>query len=222
MSLKVKICGITNIDDATAAIKLGADSLGFVFYDKSKRYIAPKDAKELIKEIRSNNYNNKEFLSVTTNIPITGVFVNENLKQLDSITNETGIDIVQLSGDETPEYIKAIGYEKKILKAVHIQKKEDISKIYLYEDIGVNILLDTFIKDGIYGGTGVEFNLDIIKNIDVADKIIAGGIGPANIKNIIDIIKPYGVDLSSKVERSAGRKDYDKMHKLFFNAGFIV
>jgi phosphoribosylanthranilate isomerase len=216
MKLRVKICGITNIEDAAAAIKLGADSLGFIFYEKSKRYIAPREASALIKEIRNINYNyTKNFLSVKTNIPITGVFVNEDLKLLDKIISETGIDIIQLSGNETVDYIKALGYEKKILKAVRIKNEKDINKVYLYEDLGVNILLDTFITDNIYGGTGISFDRSIIKNIDMSDKLIAGGIGTANIKYIRDIVKPYGVDLSSKVERFAGKKDHDKMYKFF-------
>ncbi|MHB1644997.1 MAG: phosphoribosylanthranilate isomerase [Candidatus Acididesulfobacter diazotrophicus] len=220
MSLKVKICGITNFEDAFNCIEAGVDCLGFVFYEDSKRNIDLNNAKKIINKINNLNLNLEKFFLKSNNTILTaGVFVNKDINEINKIINETGIDIIQLSGNETAEYIdkliKLDNFEHKILKTVHIKDKADIDKISYYEDLGVNILLDTYVKQGVYGGTGTVFNWEILDGVDLSDKIIAGGVSYENIAYIKNILKPYAVDLSSKVEKFPGKKDHDKV-KLFF------
>ncbi len=222
MSLKVKICGITNFEDAFNCIEAGVDCLGFVFYEDSKRNIDLNNAKKIINKINNLNFNSnseKFFLKSNNTVLTAGVFVNKDINEINKIINETGIDIIQLSGNETAEYIdkliKLDNFEHKILKTVHIKDKADIDKISYYEDLGVNILLDTYVKQGVYGGTGTVFNWEILDGVDLSDKIIAGGVSYENIAYIKNILKPYAVDLSSKVEKFPGKKDHDKV-KLFF------
>lgn len=216
---KIKICGITNLDDAFDAVKLGADSIGFIFYDKSKRGIIPKKAKEIIGALRKTEEKfSKEFLSVNRDIVIAGVFVNEEPEKIKAIVNDLGIDIVQLSGAESTGYIEDLNLDKnRIIKAVHMKNEADIEHVYYYKNAGVNILLDTYAGGGVYGGTGLPLNLNLIKNLDLSSIVIAGGIGPDNIKHIIKTVMPYGFDLSSKIEEFPGKKDYKKMSSFFDN-----
>ncbi len=216
---KIKICGITNLDDAAYASRLGADSLGFIFYDKSKRCMTPEYAKEIIDAVRKiKKKKHQGFLSFSGNVAITGVFVNEEQAILESIVKDLNIDVVQLSGTESVDYIKKLNLNKnKILKAIHIKNKADIESVYSYEKIGVNVLLDTYTEDGSYGGTGVSFDLNFLQDVDLGRMIIAGGIGPDNIAYIVKSVRPYGFDLSSKVENYPGKKDNKKMSDFFDN-----
>lgn len=216
---KIKICGITNLDDAEEAVRLGADSIGFVFYDKSKRGIIPEKAKEITRALRKTKEKfSKEFLGVNRDIVIAGVFVDEEQEKIETIVNDLGIDIVQLSGAESTGYIEDLNLDKNsILKAVHIKDEASIEKVYYYKNAGVNILLDTYAGGGVYGGTGLPFDLNLIKNLDLSSVIIAGGIGPDNIKYITETVMPYGFDLSSKIEEFPGKKDYKKMSSFFDN-----
>ncbi len=228
MGLKVKICGITNLEDAASALSFGVDSLGFVFYKQSKRYIPPSSAAAIITGIRRQSLMFQEklgrfteprsfFAAYTASIPCTGVFVNEDIPKLHHIVKEAGVDIVQLSGDEDMDYINKLDPSiiKKIVKAVRIGSRKDIETVRVFEDQGISILLDAYLTKHIYGGSGLAFDWSIIEDIDVSDKLLAGGIGQNNIKYIRDNIKPYGVDLSSKIESEPGKKDYDKMRKFF-------
>ncbi len=216
---KIKICGITNLNDAREALKLGADSLGFNFYGESKRGLTLVKAKEIIDALRkTQRESSREFLSVNRDIIITGVFVNEKQERLKAIVKDLDIDIIQLSGTEPVNYIEELDLNKnRVLKVVHIKGETDIEKVYFYKNTGVNILLDTYAGEGAYGGTGLSFNLDFLKDIDLSSIMIAGGIGPDNIANIMEIIKPYGFDLSSKIEDYPGKKDYAKMSRFFDN-----
>jgi phosphoribosylanthranilate isomerase len=216
---KIKICGITNVDDALNALELGADTLGFVFYEKSKRYVSPEKAKGIIGNIRKTAGKNiKNFLSVKRNVIITGVFVNEDPEKIKRAVKDLDIDIIQLSGNESLNYIEKSGLDKDlVLKAVHAKEEADLEKIYPYRDAGINVLIDAFGGAGVFGGTGVPVNLNIMKNLNAGDLILAGGIGHDNIEYIIKSLMPYGIDLSSKTEDSPGKKNYDKMALFFKN-----
>ncbi len=216
---KVKICGITNICDARDALALGADTLGFIFYEKSKRYVSPETAKEIAAEIRKTETGyEKDFLSVKRNVIITGVFVDEEPEKVKMIIGESGIDIIQLSGTESLEYIENLDADRKIvLKAVHLKEDKDLEKINYFKKAGVNILLDVFDGKGVYGGTGKPIDLRLLKNVNMDDLIIAGGIGPDNIKYILKTVRPYGIDLSSKIEDFPGKKNRGKMDLFFKN-----
>lgn len=189
---KIKICGITNIKDATAAVKLGADFLGFNFYKKSPRYISILKAKEIIKKL-----NNK--------IAIVGIFVNHNKKSVNRLANNIGIDFLQFHGDEKSNYCNS--FDKPVIKATRI--KDKVSNIEKYQIF--SHLFDTYHKK-LFGGTGKTFDINLIKNIQ-EKYFISGGLNHKNISNIKKQIDPYCFDVCSGIEKSPGLKDYNKMKK---------
>ncbi len=198
MQIKVKICGITNIDDAVAAVDFGADALGFVFFEKSPRYISHADAATIIKKLPS----------FTTTI---GVFVNVKPEQVEKIIDLTHIDAVQFHGNEPPEMCNI---SRRVIKAIRVKSLESLDPLINYKDKVSAFLLDTFTPD-VLGGTGQIFNWDIAIYAKQFGKIIlAGGLTPDNVAEAIRRVRPYGVDVSSGVESEKGKKDQRKM-KLF-------
>lgn len=196
--MKVKICGITNIEDALMAENLGADALGFIFFKASKRYISPESAGEIIKSL-------KPFTSKV------GVFVNEEHAIVNEIASSIGLSVVQLHGDETYDYIKKINHN--LVKAIRVKDLSDIDSISNYP--GCIFLLDTF-SNNLYGGTGTTFNWKLVPELLRKDIILAGGVSINNIDEIMKNIKPYAVDVSSSIEVSPGIKDHEKMKELFY------
>ncbi|WKZ68234.1 MAG: phosphoribosylanthranilate isomerase [Melioribacteraceae bacterium] len=194
--MKVKVCGITNIDDAKVCVECGADALGFIFYNKSKRYIEPDKAKQIIDRL--------PFLVMKV-----GVFVNENFEKVDSIAKEIGLSAVQLHGDENLDHREKINFP--VIKAIRVDEKlnENLEKYSNY-----TILLDS--KDEKeYGGTGKRFNWELIPE-NYRDKIIlAGGVSEENIDYIFNRVKPQAVDLSSSIEKELGIKDHEKVKSFF-------
>lgn len=198
MQVKVKICGITNLDDAMAAVDCGADALGFVFFEGSPRFIPHEKAKIIIKKLPS---------FITT----IGVFVNEKPERIEKIIGLTDIDVVQLHGDETPEMCDI---SKRVIKAIRVKYLESLEPIKNYKDKVSTFLLDTYAPD-IPGGTGQVFNWDIAIDAKQFGRIIlAGGLTPDNIIEAVRRVRPYGVDVSSGIELAKGKKDHRKM-KLF-------
>ncbi|MBI4843127.1 MAG: phosphoribosylanthranilate isomerase [Nitrospirae bacterium] len=191
----VKICGITNRDDAEKAVEFGADALGFVFYKKSPRAITPDRAKSII-------------ASLPPFISAVGVFVDEGTDRIEEIVSHTGIDTVQLHGSEPPE---ACSLSKKVIKAFRIRELSDLNSLKKYKSASA-FLLDTYSPDT-FGGTGQVFNWDIAVEAKKLGKIIlAGGLNADNVEKAIVTVKPYGVDVSSGVEgNQKGKKDLDKL-----------
>ncbi|NWF76977.1 MAG: phosphoribosylanthranilate isomerase [Nitrospirae bacterium] len=199
MPVRVKICGITNIADAFAAIEAGADALGFVFYKASPRSITPEKASEIIRKI-------PPLLSTV------GVFVNENPVKIKKIINITRIDVVQLHGEEPPDMCELIS--NKIIKAFRVKSLESLDPLIHYKNKVSAFLLDTYTPD-IFGGTGQIFNWDIaIDAKQFGQIILAGGLTPDNITSAVKRVRPYAVDVSSGIESEKGKKDHKKM-KLF-------
>ncbi len=195
MRIKVKICGITNLDDAIAAVDLGADALGFVFFGKSPRFISHAKVEAIIKKLPS---------FITT----VGVFVNEKTENIEKIVRLTGIDVVQLHGDEPPEMCNV---SRRVIKAIRVKSIESLDPLINYKDKVSAFLLDTFTPD-ILGGTGQIFNWDIAVDAKQFGRIIlAGGLTPDNITEAVRRVRPYGVDVSSGVELEKGKKDHKKM-----------
>ena len=192
---KIKICGITNLEDANAAVSFGADALGFVFYPKSPRVVTPETARNIISSLPQ---------SITT----VGVFVDENKAKVEETVSYTGLDLVQLHGSESPEYCN---FSNEIIKAFRIKKMSDIEALNAYNSVSA-FLLDTYSPNEI-GGTGQTFNWEIAVAAKKFGKIIlAGGLNPANIEEAIKLVQPYGVDISSGVEgEKKGKKDHKKM-----------
>jgi phosphoribosylanthranilate isomerase len=195
MQVKVKICGITNLDDAMAAVDFGADALGFVFFKESPRYVPESHAASIIKKLPS-------FLTTV------GVFVNEQSEHIENIVAMTGIDVVQLHGEESPEDCR---YARRVIKAVRVDTLESLDPLIGYKGIVSAFLLDTF-SSGLFGGTGKIFNWDIaIEAKQFGRIILAGGLTPGNIAEAVRRVRPYGVDVSSGIEFEQGRKDHKKM-----------
>jgi len=198
MMVKVKICGITNVDDAMAAVDFGADALGFVFYRGSPRYISPDDAAEIARKLPPF-------------ITSIGVFVDEKTEEIEKIIASTGIDIIQLHGEETPDMCR---FSRRIIKAIRVKSLESLDSLVNYKDRVSAFVLDTFAPD-IVGGTGLIFNWDIAEYAKQFGRIIlAGGLNPDNISEAVRRVRPYGVDVSSGIELKKGKKDHNKL-KLF-------
>ncbi|MCK4248688.1 MAG: phosphoribosylanthranilate isomerase [Candidatus Omnitrophica bacterium] len=190
--IKIKICGITNLEDAQLAVESGADSIGFVF-TKSPRRISPLDAGLIIKEIP---------LSVDT----VGVFVDETLQELDEIIRISHINTIQLHGLESPEYCSNFKSKVKVIKTFRVKDKEFLQKMSAYKTD--NFLLDTYIS-GQPGGTGKVFdwNLAATAARKYPNIILAGGLNPDNICEALNSVKPYGVDVSTGIEACPCKKD---------------
>jgi len=195
-STKIKICGITNMEDAQAAADFGADALGFIFYKQSKRYIDPEVAKRIISAL-------PPFLTTV------GVFVNQDLDEICEIKEMTGIQVAQLHGDEGSEFASLLPLE--VIKAVRVKDKSDLDRVAQYS--AQAILFDTY-SDIEYGGTGKSFDWGILNGMSSTKKIIlSGGLNPENVLEAIKIVKPYAVDVSSGVEIAPGKKDHKKIKK---------
>lgn len=206
--MKVKICGITNLEDALNAANLGVDLLGFVFYKKSPRFIAISDAKKIIE-------------SLPRSIGKVGVFVDASEQTIKSIVKKCNLDYVQLHGDEDVTYCKRLvggGKNKiKIIKAFRIKNADSLKRLAGYEVEAY--LLDAF-DEKVRGGSGKNFNWNLLskmKNLDL-NIILSGGLNHKNVKKLIRRFKPYAVDVSSGVEKTAGKKDYRLMREFILAA----
>lgn len=203
--VKIKICGITNVDDALAAIDMGADLLGFNFYPKSPRYIDTADALDIINKI-------------PTFIDTVGVFVNPEYMQIRAIEELGFLNWIQLHGDETPEFCESLNYMNiKTIKAIRVKSAEDIKKAGLYFTDA--ILFDTYDPKE-YGGTGKTFNWDYLDNLN-RRVFLAGGLNADNVVNAIEI-GVYGIDICSGIESAPGKKDHKEMKRFFDNIRHLV
>ena len=191
MSVRIKICGITRMEDALAASELGADALGFVFHPPSPRYIEPERAANIIAGLPSF-------------ITVVGVFADLPREEVRKIAAVAGLDRVQLSGEETPEYCRALGL--RWIKAFRLAGREDLERIPAYGR-GREFLLDSHVK-GVPGGTGKKFDWQWAAEARRYGRVIlAGGLDPDNVAQAIRTAAPFGVDVSSGVESAPGIKD---------------
>ena len=186
--MKIKICGITNIKDALNAIEAGANALGFVFYEKSPRYIKPQDAKEIIKQLPPF-------------VQSVGLFVNMPAAQIDFMCKLSTVNIAQIHFDCDEKFYKSL--QTKELKVVRAKSKQDIINCS-----GDYVLVDAFVSG--YGGEGKRLNLEWFEDVDCSKIIIAGGLNKTNLEELKEF-NFYGVDVSSGVEQSHGIKDKEKM-----------
>ena len=188
---RIKICGITNIDDALMSIDAGADALGFNFVPGTPRYL--KDTKVAAKIIEQ----------LPPFITTVGLFVNADPEVIQPIADECHLDMLQLHGEESPQFCRALN--RRIIKAVRVKDESSISHMSDYRVSGY--LLDTYVK-GALGGTGVVFDWSLaVKAKQYGRIILAGGLNPDNVASAVQQVRPYGVDVSSRVEASPGRKD---------------
>jgi len=192
--VRVKICGITSLEDALQAVQAGADALGFVFYEKSPRNLNPEQAASIISELPPF-------------VQAVGLFVNTDAGFVNDTADRCRLDLVQLHGDETTDYCDLIS--RRVIKAFRVR---DISSLDTVKDYRVaGILLDAY-SPRAYGGTGICFDWEIAGSAgDFCPLILAGGLTPDNIREAVDTVAPYAVDVSSGVESSPGRKDHEKV-----------
>ncbi len=198
MSMKIKICGITNLDDATVAIDAGADALGFVFYAKSPRYIEPAVARRIIAQLPPF-------------VLAIGVFVNHDPNTIRAIVDECGLAFAQLHGDEAPAFCESLG--RPVLRALRLRDHGSLLAFAEYKGrMGIRgFVIDAFSSEA-YGGTGqtVDWSLarEVAKTVPI---LLAGGLTPNNVQEAIQQVQPYGVDVNSGVEVRPGKKDHNKI-----------
>lgn len=203
--MKIKICGITNKEDALNAVSLGADAIGFIFSENSSRYISPSHAEEIA-------------MFLPPFVSVVGVFVNASQGFILDTVAQCKLDLVQLHGQESPAFCRSI--PKRVIKAFPVLDLEDIDPIAQYQGIVSAILLDTKIHSISgkieTGGSGKIFDwgLAIKAKAFEVPLILAGGISAQNVKKAKQLVNPYAVDLSSSVEKSPGLKDYNKMKEI--------
>lgn len=220
--IKVKICGLTNREDALKAFDLGADLLGFVFIKGTPRY--RDDLKDTVKDV---------MVSAKDTVPVVGLFRNEDRETVIDTVSYCGIDHIQFQGDEDPDYCAALkeGFQAvsgrflTIIKAIKVQAEKDelYRTPYGYDDYGDSV--DYFVFDTYHpelpGGVGIKFNEEVI--VGEKDKInkpffMAGGLDPGNVADVIKTVRPYGVDVSSGVEKETGKKDGNLLKEFIQNA----
>jgi len=191
----IKVCGITNSEDALAAAELGADAIGFVF-SASPRQISPEAAREIIKTLPSL-------------VHTVGVFVDEDPEKVASTADSCDLDLLQFHGKETASYCRE--FERRVIKAVRVQNEDDLEVCSEYVGVVEAFLLDTYVA-GQPGGTGVTFDWGIAHAARKYGRIIlAGGLNPDNVAAAIRAAEPYGVDASSGLEQRPGVKDHARI-----------
>ncbi len=196
----IKICGITNIEDATTAVESGATAIGLNFFSGSKRYVNVQTAQEIAEHVRRN-------------IAIVGVFVNEPIESVKKIASAVKLTYCQFHGDESPEYVNMF---PNAIKSFRISKSLQNVQFDDYQCSA--FLLDSYSAIE-YGGTGVSFNWMMAREANEFGKIIvAGGLNAENVRSAIEIAQPWGVDVSSGVERETGKKEREKVFRFVHNA----
>lgn len=194
-AVRSKICGITRLEDALAAVEAGADALGFVFYAPSPRAVSVQQARAIIAGLPP---------FVTT----VGLFVNASSCELNETLDALPLDLLQFHGDESPEACD--GYHRPFIKALRVKPGDDIAAACRAYGKASGILLDAYVP-GVPGGTGERFDWSLIPGDLSRPIILAGGLDAGNVAQAIAQVRPYAVDVSGGVERSKGIKDHDKV-----------
>ncbi len=214
----IKICGVTNLEDAMLVSRLKADALGFIFSTDSPRRIGLSEAEKINNGLRDEE----------NRISKVGVFVNERVELIREYCEKLELNYIQLSGDEDIDFLRTLRKEARRLKIIKALRIRDINKIYsgngLDEPVIIKqterlrkyadfILLDSY-KKNVYGGTGQIFNWGVVKNFrGILPVILSGGLEPGNVGEAVSIAKPFGVDASSLLEEYPGKKDAEKVRR---------
>ena len=193
--VRVKICGITRVEDAITAARYGADAIGLVFYKDSPRYVDTGTAKNIA-------------LALPPFVSKVGLFVDASKDEIDEILSEVPLDILQFHGNETPEQCNE--YTIHYIKAVRMQNGINLNEITSRYSEAVALLLDSYVE-GKQGGTGKSFDWSIIPDNTAKPVILAGGLTPDNVADAIQQVSPYAVDVSGGVESAKGIKDENKI-----------
>lgn len=201
----VKICGITNLDDALYCADCGADALGFNFHTRSVRYIRPEETHKIVERLPEH-------------VTKVGVFVNSRRARIEKITREVKLSALQLHGNEHPE--DCLNFDVSVIKAMRVGPSFDPSDLLRYQVDAY--LLDTQIQ-GSYGGTGQSFDWNVAVGSKPYGKIIiSGGLDPSNIEAAVKFVRPYGVDVCSGIESKPGKKDRKMVRDFIAKAKSLV
>ncbi|MCK8828097.1 phosphoribosylanthranilate isomerase [Natroniella acetigena] len=197
---QIKICGLTNLEDAQLASRLGVDLLGFIFAE-SPRQVTSSQVQQIISELNGQ-------------VKKIGVFANHPLAEVNQIAQTCNLDYVQLHGDESPSYCQQV--KLPVIKAFQVKDGSYLEELAQYNV--AKFLLDTYHPDKL-GGSGQSFNWELaLAAKDYGEVIIAGGLDETNVKQAIEAVQPAGVDVSSGVEAESGVKDHDKLEKFIERA----
>lgn len=198
---KVKICGITSLDDALMAVDAGADALGFVFFEKSPRCVGPDTVARIIE-------------GIPPLVQTVGLFVNAELDFVNRTADGCGLDIVQLHGEESPAYCRLV--RRRVMKAFRVRGEETLASMIDYRVAAY--LLDAYSPNA-YGGTGERFDWDLaVAAKERGTIVLAGGLNADNVASAVGRVRPYGVDVSSGVESAPGKKDPEKVKRFILEA----
>ena len=223
----VKICGLTNLDDARVAVAAGADLLGFIFYPKSPRYVTPATVATIVRTLHDDKVTRWQGVGVASTSAVTaspktvGVFVNASVAEIDAIVEQVGLDFVQLHGHETAAWFAALG--GRAYKAVRPAdadaaqaQAEHFAPLSCAD--GPCLMIDAYDPHA-YGGTGKQTDWHVAAALarQYPRLLLAGGLTPANVAAAIDLVQPWGVDVASGVEAEPGRKDHDKVREFVRN-----
>jgi phosphoribosylanthranilate isomerase len=198
MRTRVKICGFTRVEDAVTAAYLGADAIGLVFYPRSPRNVDIAAAQAIVKALPA-------FVSVTA------LFVNETPQRIQEILRQVPVGVLQFHGEEPPEACRLYG--KPYIKAIRMQPETDAAALAKRYADAAGLLLDAY-SPGVQGGTGSRFDWNLIPQRCALPIILAGGLDVGNVKQAVQQVRPYAVDVSSGVESAKGIKDAGKMAAL--------
>lgn len=199
---KIKICGITHSDDAVAAVAAGADALGFVFYPKSSRYVAPEVAREIA-------------LKLGAFTVLTGLFVNATRGEINEVLTRVPLHLLQFHGDETPGFCES--FHRPYMKAIRMRPDINLADVFKNYASASAILLDAY-KPGIPGGTGETFDWARVPKNPSIPVVLAGGLTSENVAQALAATDVYAVDVSGGVEAAPGRKDREKIKRFIINA----
>ncbi len=202
MAVRVKICGITQLQDLHAACDAGADALGFVFYEKSPRHLSIASAAALLRELPPF-------------VQSVGLFVNAEPAFIESVLQAVPLDLLQFHGDETPADCARFG--RPYIKAVRVNRETDLLKCAADFDAACGLLLDAYVP-GVPGGTGESFDWKLIPPGLPKPIVLSGGLTPANVAAAIQQVRPWAVDVSSGVEAEKGIKDAHKIAQFIAKA----
>lgn len=196
---RIKICGMTKSYEVEQAVAAGVDAIGFIFAKESPRYISPEDARDIIRNLPPF-------------VDAVGVFVNEDPDVIGEITQYCGLTVLQLHGQESPEYCEMM--PRPVIKAFQVNSELDSAFLATYKDVVWGYLLDTYHKNMV-GGTGKVFDWSEVDRLDLQRPLIlAGGLNEENVANAVNMVHPFCVDVNSGIEMAPGRKDIEKIWKL--------
>ncbi|MCP4996112.1 MAG: phosphoribosylanthranilate isomerase [Gammaproteobacteria bacterium] len=195
MRTRIKICGITRVEDALSAIEAGADAIGLVFYPPSPRGVTPEQAAEIV-------------ASLPPFITVVGLFVNAGREDIERVLSITRLDLLQFHGSESAE--DCAGFGRPYIKAIRMRDDVDLIKTRSRYKEASALLLDAYQK-GVPGGTGSAFDWDRIPEALAGEIVLAGGLSPQNVEQAVQSVHPYAVDVSGGVEKEKGIKDVGKI-----------